>query len=166
VFCSCANASKGYSSFPVRGNFDFNGQINATTAAAALADFAIGAEDTATRNILSGEVGMRSFQIAGYAQDAWRITDRFTIEYGLRYEVHDHWANLNIATGQLLVTSLNGNGRRLRNTDFNTAGPRLGLAYTLDNSRKTVLRGGFGMSYVDTLIGGQQLYKNLPYYFA
>lgn len=167
----------GFSAFPVRGTFDFNGQftsqIGATNAAAALADFAIGAEDTASRNILVGEFGMRYFQIAGYAQDSWRVTDRLTLEYGARYEVttppyevHNHWANFNINTAQLIVAGINGNGRRLRNTDFNTFGPRLGVAYTADSSRKTVLRAGFGMSYVDTLVGGAQLYKNLPYYFA
>ena len=167
----------GYSAFPTRGTFDFNGQftsqIGASNSAASLADFAIGAEDSASRNILDGEVGMRYFQIAGYAQDSWRLTDRLTLEYGARYEismppyeVHNHWANVNIGTGLLEVAGINGNGRRLRNTDFNTFGPRVGFAYTLDNARKTVLRGGFGMSYVDTLIGGAQLYKNLPYYFA
>jgi hypothetical protein len=167
----------GFSSFPVRGTFDFNGQftsqIGATNPLASLADFAIGAEDTASRNILAGEFGMRNFQIAGYVQDSWRATDRLTLEYGGRYgittppyEVHNHWANVNIATGLLQVAGLNGNGRALRNTDFNTFEPRLGVAYTLDHSRKTVLRAGFGMSFVDTLAGGAQLYKNLPYFFA
>jgi len=167
----------GYSSFPVRGSFDFNGQftsqIGQQTASAALADFAIGAEDSATRNILLGEFGMRNFQIGGFVQDSWRVTSRFTLEYGGRYdvtvppyEVHDHWANVDVGTGLLRVAGIGGNGRRLRNTDFNTFQPRLGLAYTLDQSRKTVIRSGFGVSYVDTLIGGQQLYKNLPFYFA
>jgi hypothetical protein len=167
----------GFSAFPVRGTFDFNGQftsqIGATNSAGALADFAIGAEDAASRNILEGEFGMRYFQIGGYAQDSWRITDRLTAEYGARYdvsvppyEVHNRWANVNIATGLLQVAGLNGNGRRLRDTDFNTFEPRAGLAYTLDKSRKTVLRSGFGITYVDTLVGGAQLYKNLPYYFA
>jgi Carboxypeptidase regulatory-like domain len=167
----------GYSAFPVRGSFDFNGQftsqIGQQTASAALADFAIGAEDSASRNILLGEFGMRNLQIGGFAQDSWRVTGRFTLEYGARYdvtvppyEVHNHWANVDIATGLLRVAAINGNDRRLRDTDFNTFQPRIGLAYTLDQSRKTVIRSGFGISYVDTLIGGQQLYKNLPYFFA
>jgi hypothetical protein len=168
----------GFSAFPVRGSFDFNGQFTSqigstNTAAAALADFAIGAEDSASRNILQGEFGMRSFQLAGYVQDSWRVTDRLTLDSGLRYdvatppyEVHNHWANVDIATGLLRVAGLNGNDRRLRNTDLNTVGPRVGFAYTVDRSRNTVLRGGFGLSYVDMLVGGAQLYKNLPYYFA
>ena len=83
-----------------------------------------------------------------------------------RYDVHDHWSNLNVATGQLAVAGLNDNGRRLRNFDLHTVSPRIGLAYALTSDRKTILRSGFGISYVDLLAGGAQLYKNLPYYFA
>lgn len=173
----------GFSAFPVRGTFDFNGQYtrlnNATAVSAtalqyyALADFAIGATDGANRNILTGSFGMRTFQLAPYIQDTWRASDRLTLDYGLRwevsappYEVNNHWANLDIRTGQLQVAGLNGNDRRLRDFDLKTLSPRAGLAYTLDKSKKTVLRAGFGISYVDTLAGGAQLYKNLPYYFA
>ncbi len=173
----------GFSAFPVRGTFDFNGQYtrlnNATAVNAtalqyyALADLAIGATDAANRNILTGSFGMRTFQLAPYIQDTWRASDRLTLDYGLRweisappYEVNNRWANLDIGTGQLQVAGLNGNDRRLRNFDLKTLSPRAGLAYTLDKSKKTVLRAGFGISYVDTLAGGAQLYKNLPYYFA
>jgi len=40
------------------------------------------------------------------------------------------------------------------------------LTYALRKDRKTILRSGFGISYVDMPAGGAQLYKNLPYYFA
>jgi hypothetical protein len=167
----------GYSAFPTRGTYDFNGQftrqIGTTASSTALADFALGVTDSATRNILVGNFGMRSFQLAPYVQDTWRVTDRFTLEYGARYqisappyEVNNHWANLDIKTGLLRVAGLNGNDRRLRNIDYNTFAPRAGVSYSVGASRKTVLRAGFGASYVDTLAGGAQLYKNLPYYFS
>lgn len=167
----------GFSAFPVRGTYDFNGQftrqIGSTSAASALADFAIGATDAANRNILTGEFGMRTFQLAPYLQDTWRVTDRLTLEYGARYEisappyeVNNHWANFDVASGTLRVAGLNGNSRRLRNFDWKTFSPRAGVAYSLDAQKKTVLRAGFGLSFVDTLAGGAQLYKNLPYYFA
>jgi hypothetical protein len=41
-----------------------------------------------------------------------------------------------------------------------------GLAYSLDRQKKIVIRAGFGISFVDTLAGGAQLYKNLLFYFA
>ena len=167
-----------FSSSPIRGTFTFNGQFTSqigasNTANAALADFAIGAESAANRGVVLGEAGMRVFQLGAYLQDSWRVTDRFTVEYGGRYdisappyEVHDHWANVDLQTGLLRVAGLNGNGRRLRNIDYNTFQPHLGFALTLDGSRRSVLRGGASISYVDTLIGGQQLYKNLPFFFA
>jgi hypothetical protein len=167
----------GFSAFPVRGTYDFNGQftrqIGSASAASSLADFALGATDAANRNILTGEFGMRTFQLAPYLQDTWRATERLTLEYGARYEisappyeVNNRWANLDVTTGTLRVAGLNGNGRRLRNFDWKTFSPRAGLAYSLDSQKKTVLRAGFGISFVDTLAGGAQLYKNLPYYFA
>ena len=129
--------------------------------------------DTANRNSLVGTFGMRLWQLAPFFQDSWRATDRLTLNAGLRwdvdappYEAHNHWANLNIATGQLLVAGVNGNGRRLRNFDLDTLGPRLGVAYALTSDRKTIVRSGFGLSFVYTDAGGAQLYKNLPYYVA
>ena len=167
----------GFSAFPVRGTYDFNGQftqqIGSTGSGTALADFALGATDSASRNILVGEFGMRTFQLAPFVQDSWRATDRITLEYGARYEisappyeVHNHWANFDVPTGNLKVAGINGNGNRLRNFDLNTFSPRVGVSYTVDKSRKTVIRSGFGVSYVDTLAGGAQLYKNLPFFFA
>ncbi len=167
----------GFSEYPARGTYDFNGQftqqIGTTSSAGVLADFALGATDSGNRAILTGEVGMRTFQLAPFVQDSWRATDRLTLEYGARYEisappyeVKNHWSNFNVATGTLQVAGLNGNSRRLRNFDFNTFAPRVGVSYTPDKSRKTVLRAGFGVSYVDTLNTGTQLYKNQPFYFS
>ena len=65
------------------------------------------------------------------------------------YDVHNHWSNLNVGTGLLEVAGMNGNGRRLRNFDLNTPRPRIGLTYALDKNRKTIVRSGFGLSYVD-----------------
>ncbi len=166
----------GYSAFPTRGTFDFNGQftrqIGATSSATSLADFALGAMDSANRNVLTSTFGMRLFTLAPFVQDMWRVNDRLTVQLGLRwevdappYDIHNHWANMNVNTGLLEVAGQNGNGRRLRNFDFNTASPRIGVAYSPGADRKTVLRGGFGISYVDMDAGGAQLYKNPRYFF-
>lgn len=164
-----------FTSFPARGTFGFNGQftsqIGHPNSLAALADFAIGAEDTGSRKILKDEVGMRDYHLGGYVQDSWRATSRLTVEYGARYdidtppyEVHNHWANLDLRTGLLRVAGIGGNRRRLRNIDFNTFQPRLGWAYTIGKDRRTVVRSGFGISYLD-MQNGTQLFENLPYFF-
>jgi hypothetical protein len=139
----------------------------------ALADFALGIPSNVARNILAGTFGMRIWSLGGFAQDAWRVTNRLTLNLGLRYElfappyeVHDRWANFNVATGQLVVAGRSRVGRRLRNFDADDLSPRLGLTYMLTSDRKTVLRSGFGVSYVEAGQGGGQLYKNLPFFFA
>ena len=125
--------------------------------------------DSGSRAYLDGSFGMRTWQISPYIQDTWRITDRFTLNEGLRwdcdcapYEKHNHWANLDINNGQLLLAGVDGNNRRLVDFDLNTVGPRLGLTYALGAERKTIIHAGFGLSYVYEDAGGAELYKNLP----
>ncbi len=166
-----------FSDFPTRGEFSFNGQftrqVNSTGSATALADFALGSPSLVSRNILTGEVGMRDYQLAGFAQDNWRINNRLTVDLGVRYElfappleVDDRWANFDVTTGTLILAGKNGADRRLRNFDKNNFSPRVGLAYKLTSDGKTLMRGGYGISYVVAGQGGGQLYKNLPFFFA
>lgn len=167
----------GFSAFPTRGQYTFNGQFTRQAGAAgsqtALADFALGAPSGVTRNVLDGTFGMRMWEMGAFVEDSWRATNRMTLTFGLRYEifappydVHNHWSNFNVVTGKLLIAGQDGNSRTLRNYDLNNLGPRVGLTYMLTSDRKTVLRSGFGVSYVDPGKGGGQLYKNLPFYFS
>lgn len=165
----------GFSGNPDRGTFDFDGEftspLNSSSSATALADFALGAMDSGTRSYLDGSFGMRTWQFSPYAEDTWRPTNKLTITPGLRwdivappYEKHNHWANLDLQNGLLLLAGQNGNGRRLVNFDLATLGPRLGVNYAVND--KTVVRAGAGISYVFENVGGNELYKNLPYYTA
>ncbi len=167
----------GFSAFPTRGQYTFNGQFTRQTGTTgsqtALADFALGAPDSVNRNILVGTFGMRFWNLAAFVDDSWRVTNRLTWNFGLRYEifappydVHDRWANFNVVSGRLLLAHRDGNSRSLRNLDTNNFGPRMGLTYLLTSDRKTVLRTGFGVSYVEAGQGGGQLYKNLPFFFS
>ncbi|MEO7143679.1 MAG: carboxypeptidase-like regulatory domain-containing protein, partial [Bryobacteraceae bacterium] len=82
----------GFSAFPTRGAYTFNGQFTrqagASTALTSLSDFALGAPSTVTRNILTSEFGMRFWSLSTFAQDTWRATNRLTFTYGLRYELN------------------------------------------------------------------------------
>ncbi|MCU0229093.1 MAG: TonB-dependent receptor, partial [Bryobacterales bacterium] len=167
----------GFSAFPTRGNFAFNGQFTRQAgtagAATALADYALGAYSGSNRNILVGTFGMRFWNLGAFVDDTWRVNNRLTWNFGLRYdiqappyEVYDRWSNFNIDTARLEIASGSGVSRRLRQMDLNNFSPRTGITYMLTNDRKTVLRSGFGVSYVEAGQGGGQLYKNLPFFFA
>jgi hypothetical protein len=64
---------------------------------------------------------------AFYAQDSWKITPNFTLNYGLRYELDSQFAPLTTYK-----------------KDF---GPRVSFAWDPFNDHKTVIRGGYGIFY-------------------
>jgi len=167
----------GFSAFPTRGDFAFNGQftrqIGGAGAATALADFALGATSGITRNVLVGTFGMRIWNLSAFVDDTWRVSIRLTWNFGLRYEllappyeVYDRWSNFNLDTARLEIAGKGQASRRLRKIDGNNLAPRTGVTYMLTSDRKTVLRAGAGLSYVEAGQGGGQLYKNLPFFFS
>jgi hypothetical protein len=163
----------GFTAVSPRGWYTFNGQftrqITTSAGGSVLADFALGAFNGVTRSVQFGVFGMRNWETGFFFQDDWRVTNRLTLNYGLRhemqsppYEVNNRWADFDITTGQFRVAGVNGNSRSLRRLDDNNFGPRLGFAYMLTSDRKTVLRGGAGMFYVESFNNGKQLHQNPP----
>jgi len=166
------NDFNGFSAFPTRGTYtftgQFTGQINKTSSATSLADFALGAGSVISRGDLSGVFGMRFYEFAAFAEDTWRVNNQLTVNVGLRYgtqsppyEVHNRWANFDYTTQKLLVAGVNGNSQSLVNTDWGGIEPRLGIAY--QPNTKTTIRTGFGITHTEEFDGGTQLYKNLPF---
>ena len=89
-----------------------------------------------------------------YLQDDWRATGKLTLNLGVRYEYstpyweeHNVLSNFDPATKTMLLAK-DGSiyDRALVNPDRNNFGPRLGFAYTVTPG--TVIRGGYGVSYV------------------
>ncbi|MGC1413715.1 MAG: carboxypeptidase regulatory-like domain-containing protein [Candidatus Acidiferrum sp.] len=90
-----------------------------------------------------------------YAEDSWRVTRNLTINYGLRY---DTTFGLFIASGhdQSFNPALAGNGivSGIPHDYRKAFAPRLGIAYGLGSSGRTVLRGGVGLYYNDLAQNG------------
>ena len=93
-----------------------------------------------------------------YVQDDYRLTNRLTMNLGLRWDVYPPWievddrqSNFDESTGKFVVASddavINGVkvGRYLQTYSKRDLGPRFGFAYDLDGSGKTMLRGGVGV---------------------
>src|SRR5262245_30563080 len=97
---------------------------------------------------------LRQQQHYAYVQDDWKVTRRLTLNLGLRYEYatpyyekDNHLTNFDPTSVSMIAATDDGiAGRALVNPDRNDFAPRLGFAYTPFKS--TVLRGGYGMSYI------------------
>jgi hypothetical protein len=113
--------------------------------------------------------GTRSWENGLFLQDDWRATRRLTLNLGLRYdlltnptEVYGRQANFNLATGALVLAS--GGGDSLVQSNNHNFAPRVGFAYDVGGTGKTVVRGGFGMFYFPDRGGiDNQLAQNAPF---
>ena len=143
---------------PLYGRDTYNGQFSRPSGATAsnlynLADFMLGLRSQyALSSVLVANL-RRNMHFA-YIQDDWRIGNQLTVNLGLRYEYSTpYWekdnvlSNFDPATNSMLLAR-DGSvaDRALVNPDRNNFGPRLGFAYSL--TPQTVIRGGYGVSYV------------------
>jgi len=147
------------------------------------ASFLLGYVDSAGLSIYGPyEPRQSTWQFGFYAQDDFKITQRLTINYGLRLDIltplveaHDYYSMVdttkpNPAAGNLpgvyVFAGQDGVGSRIAPADKNSnnLGPRLGVAYALN--QKTVLRGAYGISYFQTGAygGGNNVNQNDAYW--
>ncbi len=153
--------------------FNTQGTSNGGQGGLDLATFLLG-EVTQLGRYVSTSVNAaeRQHRMFYYGQDTWRVTPKFTLNYGLRWEVYfpeyvngkDNGGFANIVQGVVRVggeagIGLNGN----IDNKWSYLAPRLGMAYQVD--AKTVVRMGYGRSYDMGVFGsnfGHAVTQNLP----
>ncbi len=139
--------------------FTPTGSLNGFTQGFGFANFLLG-DYTATAQTpqLNYRTGQQAWAL--FLQDSWRVNRKLTIDYGLRWDLNTPLKEQYGRFGQLDPNAPNANagghpGATLFANTCNCSfyqpvypygiGPRLGVAYQIDN--KTVLRGGFGINY-------------------
>ena len=130
-----------------------------------LASFLLGEVNSASVQV-SDKLQTRAQYMAYYLQDDWRVSDRLTLNLGLRYEaelpryeVNNKQSSFDVAAinpvsntpGIVTFSGRNGVPRRAFATDWNNIGPRVGLAYRLPGPHNTVFRAAGGVFYGPTV---------------
>jgi hypothetical protein len=163
-----------------RGLYRFNGAQTGF----AFSDFLLGLPRDASDHVTArGPLDGYSNDFAVFGQDDWKVNRSLTVFLGLRYELVGTWhedggllANFItddgghhivpsaevaaklppglIALGRTKLASEVGLPDTLLNADKNNFSPRVGFAWRLDESNKTVLRGGFGLFHPTVAVQG------------
>lgn len=164
------------------GHMDFDGRFTQSSLAAETsvtgdggADFVLGLPFQFGRGVSTGKTWEQSSNVLGiYAEDTWRVTDRLTLNLGVRYDAHTPWvethnqqANYNFKTGNIDLAGQGGASRALYKgfyggRDFQ---PRIGFAWTPEMlGGHTVLRGAFTVSsYLEGTGTNLRLTLNPPF---
>jgi hypothetical protein len=154
------------------GNFTFGPQLTGQPGVAgtgnAFATFLLGEVDSAN-TIRPDPIRSRASYWGVFVQDDWRVTDRLTLNLGLRWETtvprteDENRMNafdmtaINPVSGTPGVVTFAGRDgvpRSAYDIDLNNFGPRLGFAWSV--AQKTVIRGGGGVIYgasVNSIVG-------------
>jgi outer membrane receptor protein involved in Fe transport len=132
------------------GQFTFNGQYTSNHNSAHLAggsdfaDFLLGFPSAAEGGTGVTIADFREWNVLPYVQDDWRITNRLTLNLGLRY---DYYSSPDDTHGHSNVYDLatNTNHPGTFEQSYRNFAPRFGFAYAVNNN--TAVHGGYGIYY-------------------
>ena len=135
-----------------RGRIQFvGGNVPGFPSSTPLEDFLAGYPDHAT--FLAGDPtrNLSQWLFAGYVQDDWRITQRITLNLGLRYEFQGVPTEANNLIGNwepsVGLEQVGKNISSIYNPDHKNFSPRVGIAWDLTGKGTTILRAAGGIVY-------------------
>lgn len=153
---------------PKYGALAFTGQYTGN----AFADFLLGYLAGSSKPLGPSNITARNYRYGFFLQDDWRVTNKLTVNAGIRYDLPTLYQNV---TGQMvnwypnlnslvilkgendasaypslpIITgqSVGLNTGNYLNNDLKQFAPRIGFAYRPLASNRLVLRGGYGIYY-------------------
>src|ERR1700680_2034609 len=159
------------------GNFSGFSSTNVNVPGSAEADLMLGLVGVSNHDqTFNGPVTGRRWKIfRPFVQDDWRITRDLTLNLGLAWdltspitEVDNRMADFVPSTGagKLLIANQGGVSSSAGiNRSWTAFEPRIGFAYKLLGSDKTVVRGGYSISHDSAWSqGAQGLWQNPPFF--
>jgi hypothetical protein len=148
-----------------------NPLVSSTTSGFGFASFLLGTMSSGTQNVTDINGQYTAPYYGAYIQDDYKITQRLTVNLGLRWEfesprveAQNQVSNFDYADtaklsngatvrGGLLFPGVNGVSRDNWNPNWKDFAPRFGFAYNLSHS--TVMRGGYGIFYSNSWGNGR-----------
>jgi hypothetical protein len=146
-------------------NTDTRGTINfgrnytnnpvTNTGGSGIASLLTGYINGAARGFLLEPYTLRTQEHGLFVQDDFKVSPRFTINAGLRYEIFgaeteedDKIVNFDPVNLRLIYAGQDGASRSVnKKTRYGNLAPRLGLTYDLFGDATTILRTGFAITY-------------------
>ncbi len=156
----------GYQANFASGSFSFTVQGLTNNS---LANFELGRPDIFTQAGGDFTRALRGWELGAYAQDEYRISPRFTLNYGVRYEITTPFKDLKNrlmaftpgrqsvvhpnAPNGLLFPGDPGVADTITPTFYKDFGPRIGFAWDTRGNSQTIIRAAYGIFY-DELLNG------------
>jgi hypothetical protein len=126
-----------------------------TNSANDVASFLLDVPSQVGRDLNTFFPAYRQWWFFAFASDKWQVTPKLTVDLGVRWEFYPPatprnaggFSNYNPTNGTLVIAGTGGNPSNLgMQTRYRYWAPRTGFAYRV--SDETVVRGGFGISYM------------------
>jgi hypothetical protein len=129
----------------------WSGTCASTDPSCALADFLAGDVSSASIAVGNAERQVRVTGISFFGQDAWQLTRRLNLNWGLRYEYDGPLHSVNKDLAVFIPASglaVQGNGiSSIYPPDKTNFAPRVGFSYQPTSNESIVVRGGIGIFY-------------------
>ena len=125
--------------------------------------YGLGLPSTFVQGFGNPDSVIKNKPLAFFAQDTWRVDERLTLNYGIRYDIEltetiapvgirDPLTGINLASSDILAAQDALGVQQGFPRDTNNWAPRFGFAYDWAGDGKTVTRGSIGLYYDHPLL--------------